>query len=185
MEKGDEKFRLDFNSYFILLELAVLDPNKYSSFLKALKLGQSLVFFGVNASFWLVLSSIIRTFLIGKTNLFFGILSEILILLVPIFVLLFIFSFILFLLARILGSRAKFRTNLKAVLFATILFPFMAVPVFKILAVIISLFLLIYCLKTANRFDKIKAVVLVTVPVGILIFALFLAGIINTNLIIR
>ena len=185
MESGDEKFRLGFNSYFTLLELAILDPDRYSSYLKNLNLGQSFIFFGVNASLWLVLSSIIRTFLIGKSNLFFGISSEILILLLPISVLLFIFSCALFFLARILGSRAKFKNNFKAVLFSTILLPFLAVPIFKILAAIISLFLLIYCIKRANRFDKIKAVVLVIVPVGISVFVLFLAGVINTNLIIR
>lgn len=181
----DENFRLGFNSYFGLLELAVLDPNQYSLFLKKLDLGQSLIFFGVNASFWLILSSIIKTFLIGKSNLFFGILSEILILLTPIIVVLFVFSFVLFLLARILGSRAKFRNNFKAVLFSTILFPFLAIPIFKILAGIISLFILIYCIKAANRFDKIKATVLVIIPAGISFFALYLTGIINTNLIIR
>lgn len=185
MEKGDLKFRLDFNSYFDLLELAILNPEKYASNLKTLSLNQSLLFFWINASFWLILSSVIRTFLIGKNYLFFGIASEIFILLVPIFLALFIFSFILFIIARILGSRAKFKNNLKAVLFSTILLPFLAVPVFKVLAVIISLFLLIYCLKKAHRFDKIKAITLVIIPVGISLFALFLAGVINTNLIIR
>lgn len=185
MEKKNEYFRLDFNTYFRLLELAVLDPNQYSIYLRNLNLGQSVIFFVINGSFWLVLSSIIRTFLIKKTNLFFGVLSETLILLIPIFITLFIFSSVFFILARILGSRAKFRNNFKAVLFSTILLPFLAVPVFKVLAAIISLFLLIYCIKTVNRFDKIKAVILVIIPVGISFFALYLAGIININLIIR
>lgn len=183
--RSDENFRLGFNTYFDLLELAVLDPNRYSNFLKKTDLSQSLIFFWINASFWLILSSFIKTFLIGKSNLFFGVLSEILILLVPVFVLLFIFSTALFLLARVLGSRAKFRNNFKAVLFSTILFPFLAIPVFKILAGIISLFLLIYCIKTVHRFDKIKAVVIVIIPVGISLFAMFLAGVININLILR
>jgi len=185
MKRGDEKFRLDFSSYLVLLELAVLNPEQYASSLKTVSLNQSLVFFWINASFWLILSSVIRTFLIGKSYLFFGIASEIFILLMPFFIALFIFSCILFFIARILGSRTRFKNNLKAVLFSTILLPFLAVPVFKVLAVIISLFLLIYCLKKVHRFDKIRAVILVIVPVGIPFFALFLAGVINTNLIIR
>lgn len=185
MERSHENFQLDFNTYFRLLELAVLDPNRYSVYLKSLNLSQSVLFFIINGSFWLVLSSVIKTFLIKKTNLFFAVLSETLILLVPIFATLFIFSLVIFILARLLGSRAKFRNNFKAVLFSTILLPFLAVPVFKILAALISLFLLIYCLKAANRFDKIKAIVLAIIPVGISVFALYLAGIININLLIR
>lgn len=185
MKQHFENYQLNFNTYFKLLELAVLDPNQYSAHLKSLSLGQSVLFFIINGSFWLILSSIIKTFLIKKSNLFFGILSETLILLMPIFIALFIFSLVFFILARVLGSRAKFRNQFKAVLFSTILLPFLAVPIFKVLAAIIGLFLLIYCLKAANRFDKIKAVILVIIPVGIAVFALYLAGIININLIIR
>lgn len=185
MEKKNDNFRLGFNSFLCLYETAVLNPNVYSALLKNLNLNQSLIFFILNSALWLILSAAIRTFLIGKYNLFFPILSEILLLIPVIFFLILLLSFLLHILSKVAGSRSKIKNNLKAVLLSTILLPFFAIPVFKVLAAIISMYILVFCFKSANRFDKLKAFVPVVVLIGILIFALYVMGIININLIIR
>lgn len=177
--------KFDFNGYFFLLEKSILDPYFYSGILKNSTLKEGFVSFGLNASFWLLISSLIKTFQIGKYHLFFAVLSENLILIPSFFIFLVCLALMLHVLARFLGSRSKFRNNLKGVLFSTTLLPFFAVPVFKIPACIISLYILIFCFKAVNRFDKIRAVISVFVPVGIFIFALYLTGIININLITR
>lgn len=173
------------NNYFFLLEKSVLDPYFYSECIKNSTLKQGLVFFGINAFLWLIILSLIRTFQLQKSNLFFAVLSENLVLIPVIFICLICLAIILHILAKLLGNTSKFRNNFKGVLFSTILLPFFAVPVFKIPAGIISLYILIYCFKSVNRFNKIKAVISILMPFGILIFALYSTGIINTNLITR
>lgn len=185
MERRDIYFELNFSRYLRLLEHAVINPNLYSENLKNLDFKKAYFLFCINASGWLVLSALIRTFLIQKYLLFFAILSETLILLVPLFILLVIFAVFLHILARMFGSRTKLRNNIKAVLFSSILLPFFAVPVFKVLAMIISLFIMIYCFKAVNRFDKIRASISVIIPAGIIFAGLFAIGIINVNLITR
>lgn len=172
-------------NYFFLLEKSVLDPYSYSEILKNSNLGKGFIFFGLNTFFWLLVSSFIKTFQIGKYHLFFAVFSENLILIPALFIFLVCFALTLHILARLLGSRSKFRNNLKGILFSTILLPFFAVPVFKILACIISLYILIFCFKAINRFDKIKASISIFLPLGIFIFALYSIGIVNINLITR
>lgn len=185
MEKKYEGIKFGFSQYLNLLETAVINPNQYSRNLKNLSFGQSLTFFILSASFWLLLSTVIKTFLIGKYHLFFGVLSEILFLILAIFLLILLFTLLLHLLAKLAGSRTKIKNNLKAVMFSTILLPFFAIPIFKALAGIISVYILIFCFKSVNRFDKLKVFVLVIIPVGIFIFALYAMGIININLVTR
>lgn len=165
--------------------MAVLEPNVYSKHLKTLTLNQSLIFFSINASIWLLLSAAINTFLLKKFHLFFAVLSETLILVIVIFLFSMFYTVILHLLAKVFGSRTKIKNNLKAVLFSTILLPFFAVPIFKVLAVIISMYILIFDFKAINRFDKLKASIAVIIPTGMIIFGLYEMGIVNINLIAR
>lgn len=185
MGRKHGSFQSGFNQYFDLLETAILNPNLYSTYLKNLNLNQSLILFVTNASFWLLLSAAIKTFLLSKSHLFFAVLSETLVLVLATFLWLLLFTIILHILARIFGTRTKIKNNLKAVLFSTILLPFFAIPVFKVLAAIISVYILIFCFKAINRFDKLKACVPVVILLGIFLFALYSMGIINTNLITR
>lgn len=185
MEKNYESFQLGFNQYFNLIATAVLNPNLYSTHLKKVSLNQSLIFFMINASLWLLLSTSIKTFLINKYHLFFAIFSESLFLVLAILLFLIFFAIVLQVLAKIFGSRTKLKNNLKAVLFSTILLPFFAVPVFKVLAAIISVYILIFSFKAINRFDRLKSVVPIVIPLGIFVFALYSMGIININLISR
>jgi hypothetical protein len=183
--RNQEYFELSFQRYLDFYEQSIRDPAMYASNLKNLSLNQSMVFFMINSVGWLILSSLIRTFFLQKPDLFFAVLSETLVLLVPIFILILFFSCLLHLLSKVLGSRTRLSNNLKAVFFSTILFPFFAVPVFKTVAALISLFILIYCFKTVNRFDRLKAVLSVTIPVFLIFLALLATGILNPNLVTR
>lgn len=184
MEKAPDIFKLDFSRYLRLIETSIINPQLYSTHLKQLTLEQSLVFFIINSSLWLVLSSIIRTVLIQKYRLFFSVLSEILVLMIPLFLVLLLFTVFLYILAKTFGSRTKLKNNLKAVLFSSILLPFFAVPVVKVFAFIFSVFILIFCLKAVNRFDIIKATLVVVIPVTLTLLALIGLGILNINLIL-
>lgn len=185
MKKQQQVFHLSIQKYLQLIELSFLHPDQYSKFLKEVNLKQSFFFFLFNGAIWLLFSSFIRTILIGKNYLFFSILSEIFILGLLLFPGVLFFALILHFFSKIFGGRAKFQNNLKAVFFSSTLLPFFAVPVFKILALAIYIFTLIFCIKTVNRFDKVKASLIVIIPVGITIAGLISLNIINVNLLIR
>lgn len=185
MQKDRYFFYLTLSKYLNLLELAVLNPQAYSNNLKTLDFKTTLMFFTVNLSIWWILFSLIKTFFLQQSHLFFSILSETLILLIPLTAFVSIFALLLHIFAKLFHSRSKVKNNIKAVFFSTILIPFFAVPVFKVLAFIMSLFILIFCFKAVNRFDKLKSFLSVVIPVSIIIIGLYAVGIININLIIR
>lgn len=185
MEKKDVYFEPGFKQYLMFFEQAVLDPALFASNLKNLDLKKSFAFFLINAVCWLLLSSLIKTFFLNKYVLFFAVLSETLVLLFPLFITAVSFGILLHIIARVFGSRARISSNLKSVFFSSILLPFFAVPVFKTLAVIISIFILIYCFKTVNRFDRLRASLSVLIPAVLILLVLYSMGILNSNLITR